>query len=210
MNLPTSSQPSLSIKGKDSASPNLRCLLKHTGDRWQTCIEWFVSDAPPILILESIEGDANTDWPPSPALQDCQHLSSMPDAILATGMAGVAHWSAAIERSSDDQTDGIILDIACRIRKEGDGKPRLQSRYRLGAKVIPKLNSDGSLLLSVGDWQCIVSAVPTETSVPRATISLEEVETAKSTHFTQMTVTSSVPLRPPPQTVRWKYRLGFA
>ena len=50
-------------------------------------------------LLESIEGTATDDWPPSPPLQSLS-IETLPDGrrvALLVGMAGRSHWSASIE-----------------------------------------------------------------------------------------------------------------
>ena len=79
------------------------------------------------VILESVEGTPNQNWPPSPPLQEL-HLESRPDGkqlALLVGMAGNSHWSMSVE--FDPAAGKALFDVACRVKRE-PGK--LASTYR--------------------------------------------------------------------------------
>ena len=74
---------------------------------------WLVqSGHDPELILDSVEGKPNEDWPASPPLQTLtlEMLPSGQCVALLVGMAGRSHWSASFEATQK----GFVCDIACR------------------------------------------------------------------------------------------------
>jgi hypothetical protein len=78
-------------------------------------------------LLESVEGTAADDWPPSPPLQSLsiERLGHDRLAALLVGMAGRGHWSASMEAVQHEAK--LVFDIACRHA----GSPGwLGSRYR--------------------------------------------------------------------------------
>jgi hypothetical protein len=69
-----------------------------------------------IDLLESVEGTADEDWPPSPPLQEL-HTESRADArqvALLVGMAGSSHWSLSVELLFERRE--LVFDTACRVR----------------------------------------------------------------------------------------------
>jgi hypothetical protein len=107
-------------------------------------------------LLESVEGDAQDCWPPSPPWQ---HVSASPVqggaaqggakqryTTLLMGAAGVSHWSASVERSNLEGNHGPALegsghppapglrfDVACRAKSRPD---RLGSTYRMADRSL--------------------------------------------------------------------------
>lgn len=79
-------------------------------------------------ILESVEGAADEDWPPSPPLQSLSYhaLPGLRRAALLVGMAGASHWSASIEQAAHEPL--FLFDIACRY---GSQPQWLGSQYEL-------------------------------------------------------------------------------
>src|SRR5437016_1791687 len=82
-------------------SNNLRLRVEFTwrGDRFGQVISFVGPDGRVQPLLESIEGTASDDWPPSPPLQSLsiEKLSDGRSAALFVGMAGGSHWSASVE-----------------------------------------------------------------------------------------------------------------
>lgn len=67
------------------------------------------------LCLQSLEGNDQEDFPPSPPLQDMsveQRLGSQ--VALGVGMAGSAMWSLSAEAHAED--GGLLFDWACQTR----------------------------------------------------------------------------------------------
>jgi hypothetical protein len=114
----------------EASGPNgnrLRLDLLWRGDRYGQRITLCNADGSVQPLLESIEGSAHDDWPPSPPLQSLtiEKLADGHLVALLLGMAGKSHWSASIEAVPDKAA--LIFDIACR----HDARPGpLSSRYQ--------------------------------------------------------------------------------
>jgi hypothetical protein len=117
-------------------------------DRWMHRIV-FVGGGQPQTIMQTIEGDQQSIWPPSPPLQDAsQHDLASGPAVLAVGMAGTSHWSASFSVEGFDQESSmnsasnhgnLLADLACLCK----GQPptsagHLVSSYQLepGVEVV--------------------------------------------------------------------------
>jgi len=75
-------------------------------------------------VLQSVEGDADDVWPPSPPLQQLSLEEHSGSAIaLLLGMAGKSHWSMSVEAKEQQ----LLFDVACRLSGE---HPRLSSTYQ--------------------------------------------------------------------------------
>lgn len=100
----------------------LRVEFDWRGDRFAHRI--FVDDVP---IAESIDGDADDPWPPSPPLQQLslEQINGAP-VVLGVGSAGRSHWSISVELSL--QSNAVKFDMACRCPA---GIGFLGSTYRL-------------------------------------------------------------------------------
>ena len=114
----------------EAAGPDgsvLRVEFVWQGDRFGHRVSTVNTDGEITPLLESIEGAAADDWPPSPPLQSL-HIESLPDgrkAALLVGMAGRSHWSASIETAKESAE--IFFDLACR---HSASPKQLSSRYR--------------------------------------------------------------------------------
>lgn len=68
-----------------------------------------------LLLAESVEGNTEQDWPPSPPLQQLS-WETTPDGrrcALLVGMAGISHWSASVV--ADEAA--IRFELACRAKQ---------------------------------------------------------------------------------------------
>ncbi|MGE0608654.1 MAG: hypothetical protein AB7O62_16285 [Pirellulales bacterium] len=87
------------------------------------------------LLLSSVEGDADDDWPTSPPFQNI-HVERRPDGeqiAFLIGMAGSSHWSASVQLQSNGR---LIFDVACLVR----ASPRyLGSTYGYSGSTMPRL-----------------------------------------------------------------------
>lgn len=93
----------------------LRVVFRRLADRFAHRVEW-IAPGGVISLMESIEGAADEDWPPSPPLQELhfeQRTGGMQLALLV-GRAGASHWSLSIEL--DPARSRIAFDVACRVR----------------------------------------------------------------------------------------------
>jgi hypothetical protein len=77
-------------------------------------------------IWESVEGNDQQDWPPSPPFQNLsiQRIRES-DVALLVGMAGKSHWSLSVD--IDAERGSIRFDVACRITTDAG---QLRSTYR--------------------------------------------------------------------------------
>lgn len=66
-----------------------------------------------VPLLESVEGEANDDWPLSPPWQEvhCEPRTGGVQVALTVGKAGKSHWSASFEL---DPAGSLTVDVACR------------------------------------------------------------------------------------------------
>lgn len=69
------------------------------------------------ILLASIEGTDQDNWPASPPLQQLSIEEHRPgvEVALLVGMAGKSHWSLSIEPLADGS--GFLFDAACRLRE---------------------------------------------------------------------------------------------
>lgn len=93
-------------------------------------------DDAPLLIVKSFEGHHSVDWPPSPVMQqvDACQVADGTESLVAVGMAGVSHWSLAVE--ADRANMAISFDVACRLKSPAEF---LGSTYELDG-VIDRLD----------------------------------------------------------------------
>ncbi len=84
-------------------------------DRFAHQIVLVVGDADQWRLAQSLEGDDQQDFPPSPPLQDMsveQRVGSQ--VALGVGMAGSAMWSLSVEAEAEG--GGLLFDWACQTR----------------------------------------------------------------------------------------------
>lgn len=107
---------------------DLRVVFEQTRDRWRHRIEMRVDDAWKTF-LQSLEGDADDAWPPSPAFQDT-YLQNDPihgESFCATGISGHSHWSLSCGSQLGESGKLLHFDVACRTR---EAFLRIGSTYR--------------------------------------------------------------------------------
>lgn len=111
-----------------TASGNkLRVYCVWGGDRFVHRIEILKGDVWQAW-LESVEGDAETPWPPSAPIQELHRQDWMAsDCLLGVGKAGHGHWSLSLEPLSD--AVGFRFDMACRAKID-QGRSALAQTYR--------------------------------------------------------------------------------
>jgi len=118
-------------------------------DRWQH--RWVVDiDGQIVPLLTSEEGDDSQNWPPSPPLQELDHLSvSAGPAIFGVGRGGVAHWSVSLllenpsgqgtHPEGDSPAATVVTEWACCWNATSadphQPQPRFQSSYQLATGV---------------------------------------------------------------------------
>lgn len=119
-----------------AAATFLRVDFDRAHDRWKHRVSLVLPEGSgivsPLLLLESIEGNSQEDWPASPPLQfvSIETRPKKPPVALLMGMAGSSHWSASIEQYPAERS--LRFDIACRAKSQ---PVNLGSRYRLAPRV---------------------------------------------------------------------------
>lgn len=178
----------------------LRVDFDRAGDRWRHRVLLVVPEGTgvvgPVLLLESLEGTSEHDWPVSPPLQfvSIETRPKKPPVALLMGMSGDGHWSASIEQLPAERT--IRFDIACRAKSRPEN---LGSRYRLAPRAALKLASEEAGLVAftaAGQTFEILSDSGPDSSPP--TLAMRENELR--VHFAE-------PVKDDAQTYRWMYRL---
>lgn len=168
----------------------LRLIVERAGDRHAHRLE--VADTKAV-ILSSVEGAADEDWPASPPLQE---LQSAPDSIgpaLLVGMAGRSHWSQSAELR-DGPPASVHFDVACRLHAHPSW---LGSTYRLGDDVQATIVGDTiELSIPARNLRGVVRAIDCR---------LELLDS----HLLRIApqVDSAVKL---PVTARWRYTIEIA
>lgn len=109
MNDPTA----VTLESRSDEGLALRATFVWRDRRWAHSLE-AVCDGQTLCLLESTEGNAEQDFPPSPPLQQL-HRTDLPDgrvALLLVGMAGRSHWSVSCEVEPGQPR--MLFDVACR------------------------------------------------------------------------------------------------
>jgi hypothetical protein len=125
----------------------LRVDFDRAVDRWKHRVSLVLPErcgvVSPVLLLESVEGNSEEDWPASPPLQfvSIESRPTKPPVALLMGMAGTSHWSASIEQ--DLAGRALRFDIACCAKSRPE---RLGSIYRIAPRVQWQSAGDESAL----------------------------------------------------------------
>lgn len=97
-----------SARGQES----LELRFRQHGDRQGHSLAW-VREGQSTTMLESLEGDDQSAWPPSPPLQQLSiEQRETGDVALLVGMAGKSHWSLSVEALPDG---ALRFEAACRL-----------------------------------------------------------------------------------------------
>lgn len=177
----------------------LRVDFDRSGDRWRHRLLLVLPEGSdvvgPVLLLESLEGNSQEDWPVSPPLQFVSietRPKKLPIALLI-GMAGGSHWSASIEQ--DPATRTVRFDIACRAKSRPEN---LGSRYRIAPRVELQSGTEAVSLHFAAGGLTFEIAGETGKDAPQPTVRTADNELG--IHFSE-------PTNDQPQTYRWMYRL---
>lgn len=103
----------VTLESRSDEGFTLRATFVWRNRRWAHSLE-AIRDGQTLWGLQSIEGNAEQDFPPSPPLQQL-HRTDLPNgraALLLVGMAGRSHWSVSCEVESGQSR--ILFDVACR------------------------------------------------------------------------------------------------
>jgi len=107
---------------------SLRLTLEMTlrGDRFTQRVKASLEGGADVVLAESLEDGSESPWPCSPPLQQVDRciLGNGREGLVAIGLAGVGHWSLAVE--ADER--GVSWDAACRTPRAAEF---LGSTYRM-------------------------------------------------------------------------------
>lgn len=170
----------------------LRATLAWSGDRVIHYVDW-VAGRQSFRLLESVEGDEQQEWPPSPALQQLtiEQRSARRQVALLVGMAGQSHWSVSIENEPSERR--LTFDVACRIAEPSN---QLGSQYRTPAQVNISSPDQGAELTVAGRRCQLVLE-----STGRGESDLLEFNKGL------LRIVATQQLTTYPDTLRWKYSL---
>jgi hypothetical protein len=160
-------------------TPLLELRFERCGDRFRHQVG-LAGGLGSDVVLRSIEGQPDDEWPPSPPLQS-MHLATDPNGrrrLMLVGMAGSSHWSMTVE--AEVAHDRFHFDVACRVRE--------QPHY-LGSRYDALTNSSG-----LGDRIIAVAVPPAVVKNESCTIVLPRPQ----------------PLAELPITIRWQYSIVAA
>lgn len=181
--------------------------FEHVDDRYAHCVfarspEW---DEDRVL-LSSVEGDALSDWPSSPPVQDllCQEIDGRP-VVMTVGMAGGSHWSAACGLTQTDDAVVLDFDMACRVSQHPDW---LGSTYQWGPLADPKESGTDRFQIALGSrFELRIIQVETEGYAGRCQFESPcirvEVPVERAMELSLGSGSPSSPTR----TLRWRYQL---
>jgi hypothetical protein len=133
----------------------LRIEFLFRADRYGHTISVVEPGGRQVPLLESIEGTAADEWPPSPPLQNLSIEEIAPGrrATLLVGMAGRSHWSASIEPVVGEAA--MIFDIACRTR---ESQASLRSTYH-------DIATGARRALLTAELACTIQSDPSHASI---------------------------------------------
>jgi hypothetical protein len=155
-----------------------------------------------VPLVQSVEGTAKEEWPPSPPLQEMlvQPHARGGETALLVGMAGGSHWSAGIELPNSGP---LAIDVACRVGKKPGplASGLLTSEYLLAPEV--RLQTDGPAPCPCGSLVFPGGAVRVELQSPDA----REIAVAPATRAGAPAMSLIVRAAPGPwpRTIRWRY-----
>jgi hypothetical protein len=162
------------LDATDSAGLVLRVRFTRERDRYAHAILAVEPCGREHLLLESVEGTPDDEFPRSPPLQSLsiEELAPGRRAALLVGMAGGSHWSASIEAVPGHAA--LIFDVACRVsagRKTPDPLA-LASTYAQHhadswrARVIPQNVVPGATLVARRAERIAIEPAPVTITTP--------------------------------------------
>ncbi len=174
-------------------------------DRWHHKVVVVAGEVSETL-MESVEGDADEIWPPSPALQevDLHELDAGP-AILAVGMSGTSHWSGSYSvEQLDDGSSAIKFDLAGRLKQQPvveatDGLAVLGSCYLVNRGCVVEI-TDSEFEIELESGHVRFSVVAQDSTH----VNWQELEGKCLVQLAPTNVSLQTP-----QTVRWAFNLQF-
>lgn len=170
----------------------LRVTFEWHRDRYRQLIEC-IHQQQSQLVLSSLEGSSDDDWPPSPPFQQLSLEGSCDDqqTLFLVGMAGKSHWSGSVEVRQESSQ--IIFDVACRCH----GFPQFLGSVYTNDSVESEIGDDNTALLTTATGAVRLQLEPTAGDDPECRLSIGRQITIQRPNSS-----SSVPC-----TLRWKYCL---
>ena len=199
----------------------LRVVFRSLADRYAHVVV-AVHGGDLVAIAESLEGTGETDWPPSPALQQL-HFETRADGsrlALLVGRAGGSHWSLSVEAKPDSPR--VTFDVACRLR---ESPLLLGSEYRLfnEATMLPadQTSTSAACIRFAAGARILVEPIEGAAttmlflnSAPSThPVGVARSEPRKPLSGSLQGLAGAVRIEPPaaaapwPKTVRWKYSI---
>jgi len=126
----------------------LRAVFTRHADRWHHHVE-IQADSKWPVVLRSVEGAPEEDFPPSPAIQELHpHVDADTGlVVLGVGMSGGNHWSLVCKTnaSQQDGTHQLAFSFACRSRHP---PARIGNTYAVLHQTLFALHEDTMQLVS--------------------------------------------------------------
>lgn len=194
---PTSS---VSPRSLDTQVGPLHLVLEMAlrGDRFAHRVSASLEGGPVIVLAESLEDATESSWPSSPPLQQVDRcvLGNGREGLVAVGLAGVGHWSLAVE--ADER--GVCWDAACRTPRTAEF---LGSTYRLQEPAAWR-EVKGGLWRPLRDFAAgSTSQVSAEQGV---LLGVDRGSVLWNADSGTLVIHAGELGSDPPATVRWKYR----
>lgn len=148
----------ISIQTPNHQQPSIRLVFEKTDDRWKH--SWIARTGPTEqMILTSVEGTPEQNWPPSPPLQDInQHSLDSGDAVLGVGMAGKSHWSASYTVESDTDSPQLVSiksDLAC-LQNRASHQSMIGSEYEIDSAWEVKSANECRMELTTASGHAVI------------------------------------------------------
>ncbi len=152
-------------------------------------------------LLESLEGDAHDQFPPSPCLSQ---VHQQDQTLFFTGATSECHWSASVQPSklnlvgeSPEPFDVLSFEFACRLKKQSH---QMCGAYRiLGAAKMHIPISGHFAFVMLSDYKEPVAIM----------IDSENLLFTDENSILRLSTDSQSP-NSFPCTIQWKFRIGWA
>lgn len=201
----------------DSKTSPLQLRIARIGDRFQHSLVVRLQDKE-VVVLTSIEGNSQDDFPPSPPFQEVSvETIDSKDVSLMTGMAGQSYWSASIE--PDALNRSFRFDVAARL-KAGTSQSDLGSCYDFPfdeelSSVVKVIEDEVSVQFefqdpdSSGDWTLAVLPLDSQSTSSSGQSDLETSHGKVTWCQESKTVRIQPSSTDDGTTVRWLYEIAL-
>jgi hypothetical protein len=189
---------------EDSQQSGLRVEFEWIKDRFAHRVLAFVDDSW-VPLMQSVEGDDENLWPPSPALQQLSIEPRTNDkrAALAVGMSGRSHYSISVD--ADQITPSLNYDVACRYTEQPEF---IGSSYRLLGEA--KHIDESSVALKIDEQRQLQIKFTASDELQMAMLLNEEPLNQKTVNqkpinYVRLQIRAAI--APAPATVRWQFQI---